>query len=197
MAGVPLIVLQLMYPGVWRGALTGRRLVLLGLIAVPPLFLVGEVDRVVLGVGLSSEGVRAAVQIALRFVVVMVALEGMTNAVEIAAIAGLLERLGLKGLGFSMGVALNLLPCLQQSLNQSWQTLKMRGGLRKQWWRGLRLFALTASSCALMRAEEIALAAETRGFHPEKARPMGTQKSRMDWVLLPLAGISLIISLVL
>lgn len=128
MAGLCLLVLVGLYPGVWREALNGRRLVLMLLLVVPPLFLLGEVDGRMLGMGYSTAGVRAAVQITGRFMVVMVALEGMTRTVEITALAGLLERLGLKGLGFSMGVAINLLPCLRASCTQSWQTLRMRVG---------------------------------------------------------------------
>ena len=189
MAGLCLLVLVGLYPGVWREALNGRRLVLMLLLAVPPLFLLGEVDGQLLGVGYSTAGVRAAAQIAGRFVVVMVALEGMTRTVEITALAGLLERLGLKGLGFSMGVALNLLPCLRASCTQSWQTLKMRGGLRRKWWRGLRLFGLTSVSCALRKAEEIALAAEARAFDPARPRALPLEKSALDWTVYPLGAL--------
>lgn len=189
---LPLVVLLAVYPGVWRGVLTGRRLTLLGLIALPTLFFVGEAK----GPGISAAGLQACLGVSVRFVVVMAAVEGMTRSVELAALAGVLERLGLQGLGFSVGVALNLVPCLQISCTRSWRTLRMRGGLRRKWWRGLRLFALTAASSALMRAEEIALAAEARGFRPEKARAAGIERSALDWFLLPLAGLSLAVAAV-
>lgn len=188
-AGLCLLVLTGLYPGVWREALNGRRLMLMLLLAAPPLFLLGKVDGQLLGVGYSIAGARAAAQIAGRFVVVMVALEGMTRTVEITALAGLLERIGLKGLGFSMGVALNLLPCLRSSCTQTWRTLKMRGGLRRKWWRGLRLFALTSLSCAVGKAEEIALAAEARAFDPAKPRPMPLRRSALDWTVFPLGAV--------
>ena len=190
-AAVCLIVILAVYPGVWRNFFLGRRLLLMAIITLPPLFLLGEVDSTLLGVGYSREGLRAAYQIALRFLVVMGAVEGFTNAVDISSIAGMLERLGLKGLGFSMGVALNLLPSMKKSTTQSWNTLKMRGGLRKKWWRGLRLFALTSLSNGLMRAEEIALAAEARAFSPDKSRPAPIEKSPLDWWVIPLAAVTL------
>jgi len=190
-AVICLIVILVIYPGVWRNFFLGRRLLLMAIITLPPLFLIGEVDSTLLGLGYSREGLRAAYQIALRFLVVMGAVEGFTNAVDISAIAGMLERLGLKGLGFSMGVALNLLPSMKKSTTQSWNTLKMRGGLRKKWWRGLRLFALTSLSNGLRRAEEIALAAEARAFSPEKARPAPIEKSPHDWLIIPLAVVTL------
>lgn len=190
-AALCLVVILAVYPGVWRNFFLGRRLLLMAMITLPPFFLIGEVDSSLLGVSYSREGFQAAYQIALRFLVVMGAVEGFTNAVDISTIAGMLERLGLKGLGFSMGVALNLLPSMKMSITQSWNTLKMRGGLRKKWWRGLRLFALTSLSNGLRRAEEIALAAEARAFSPEKARPAPIEKSPLDWLIIPLAAVSL------
>jgi energy-coupling factor transporter transmembrane protein EcfT len=192
MAGLCLLVLVGLYPGGWWEALNGRRLVLMLMLAVPPLFLLGGVDGQLLGVGYSTMGIRAAAQIAGRFVVVMVALEGLTRTVEITALAGMLEQLGLKGLGFSMGVALNLLPCLRASFTQSWQTLRMRGGLRRKWWRGLRLFGLTSVSFALWKAEEIALAAEARAFDPARPRPLPLEKSALDWTVYPVGALLIV-----
>jgi energy-coupling factor transporter transmembrane protein EcfT len=157
------------------------------LLSLPPIFLLGEIDRSFLGVGYSSEGLLAGLQIALRFIVVLIAINGLTGSVEITAIAGLLERVGMQGLGFSMGVALNLLPSLQQSSLNAWHSLWMRGGLRRQRWRGLRLLVFSIVSNALRRAEEIALAAEARAFSPDRSRAMPIVAGKWDGVILFLA----------
>ena len=107
--------------------------------------------------------------------------------------AGLLERFGLRGLGFALGVALNLLPSLQTSAVQSWYTLKMRGGLRKQRWRGCRLLVITIITNALKRAEEVSLAAELRAFSPEKSRPFPIQRGSLDRVSVGLMILSFIL----
>jgi len=182
-----------LYPLCLRRLLRLRWLLMVGLLALPPVFLLGEVDTSILGVGLSSEGLLAGTQIAMRFVVVMVAVAGFTSTVDIAAMAGLLERFGLQGLGFCLGVALNLLPALQQSATNAWRSLWMRGGLRRQRWRGLRLLLVTVVSNALRRAEEIALAAEARAFTPECARPMPIQVGRLDWLVTALASVALLV----
>jgi energy-coupling factor transporter transmembrane protein EcfT len=186
-----------LYPLSLKRLLRLRWLLLLGLLALPPVFLLGEVDTSVLGVGVSTEGLLAGLQIAIRFVVVMVAVDGFTSAVDIAAMAGLLERFGLQGLGFCLGVALNLLPALQQSATNAWRSLWMRGGLRRQRWRGLRLLAVTVMSNALRRAEDIALAAEARAFAPESARPMPIQVGSLDWLATALASVALLVFSVL
>jgi energy-coupling factor transporter transmembrane protein EcfT len=171
-AAIPCLgVIVLVFPGCLRRAFHLRWLGFLILLALPSVFLLGELDRSVLGIGYSSAGLAIGAQICVRFIVVLITVSGLTGNVDITSLAGLLERLGLQGLGFSMGVALNLLPSLQASSLNAWRSLWMRGGLRRNRLRGLRLLILTIISNALRRADEIALAAETRAFTPETSRP--------------------------
>lgn len=190
-AGGCLLVAALIYPHPFRGLMRLRWLVMIGLLALPPLFLVGETDRSLLGVPYSSEGLISAMQIALRILVILVSVQGVTEAVDISSIAGLLERAGLRGLGFSIGVAFNLLPALFQSAQNAWRSLRMRGGLRKKRWRALQLFAVVVIANALNRAEEIAIAAEARGFSPEKSLAYPIKKSKLDWLILAFALLSI------
>ncbi len=122
----------------------------------------------------------------------MAAVNGFASAVDIAAVAGLLERFGLQGLGFCLGVAMNLLPALQESATNAWRSLWMRGGLRQRRWRGLQLLLVTVVSNALRRAEEIALAAESRAFTPERSRPMPIQAGQWDLLATALASLTLL-----
>jgi energy-coupling factor transport system permease protein len=173
-----------------------RRLVLLALMALPPLFFLGARDQQVWGVAYSSTGAVAAMRIALRFLVVMAAVDGFTRVVEISELAGLFERLGLKGLGFSLGVALNLLPALQQSSLNAWQALRMRGGFRRQRWRALGYLLMTIITGALRRAEEIALAAEARAFSPDSTRAWPITTSAWDGWVIAAAVVSLVVVMV-
>jgi energy-coupling factor transporter transmembrane protein EcfT len=185
-----LLVAWLVYPRAFRGLVRLRWLLMVGLLSIPPIFLVGEVDRSLAGIPYSSEGLLSAVQIALRILVVLVSIQGFTLSADISSIAGLLERAGLHGLGFSVGVALNLLPALQQSAQNAWRSLWMRGGLRKQRGRSLRLLAVTVIAGALGRAEEIALAAEARAFSPDRARSLPLKIGKWDWLVLALGAAS-------
>lgn len=183
-AALCIIVSILIFPLSPHRLFHWRWLIFMLLLSLPPVFLLGEIDRSLWGVGYSSEGLRAGLQIALRFIVVLIALNGLTGSVEITAIAGLLERVGLQGLGFSMGVALNLLPSLQQSSINTWHSLWMRGGLRRQRWRGLRLLIFSIVTNALRRAEEIALAAEARAYSPDRSRPLPIVVGNWDWFII-------------
>jgi len=160
----------LVYPRALHKTIRGRNFVLLGMMTLPLLFYWNDVDRSFFGIGYTSQGMEIALQIALRFVIMMVAVQGFVDTVEISAIAALFERFGLKGLGFSLGVAMNMIPALQESSLDAWQSLRMRGGLRKKRWRGLQLLLTTIMANALRRAEEISLAAEARAFSLEKSR---------------------------
>lgn len=191
-----LLVAALIYPRAFRGLMRLRWLVMIGLLSLPPIFLVGEVDRRLAGIPYSSEGLMSAIQIALRILVVLVSIQGLTSVVDISSVAGLLERAGLHGLGFSVGVAMNLLPALQQSAQNAWRSLWMRGGLRKQRMRSLRLLAVTIIAGALGRAEEIALAAEARAFSPDRARSLPVKIGKWDWAIL-LLGVASILGLAL
>lgn len=179
-AAACLIVAWLITPRAFRSLLRWRWLGMLVLLALPPLFIVGSLDSSFWVVPYSAEGLRLSTQVVVRILVILVAVQGVTSSVDITSVAGLLERLGLRGLGFSMGVALNLLPALSISAQNAWRSLTMRGGLRRRRLRGLRLLAMTIIAGALGRAEEIALAAEARAFSPERARRMPIVRGRLD-----------------
>jgi energy-coupling factor transporter transmembrane protein EcfT len=183
------VIALLVYPQAFLKLLRVRFLILIVILATPPIFLLGQIDHSLAGIRYSSEGLMASIQITLRILVVLVSIQGLTSRIDIASVAGLLERIGLRGLGFSMGVALNLLPTLQHSATNAWRSMWMRGGFRKNRWRGLRLLAVTIIAGALGRAEEIALAAEARAFSPQRARYMPVKVGKYDW------GIALVLSI--
>jgi len=173
-----------------------RRLALLALLILPPLFLVGTYDRHLWGIPYSSQGAMTSMQIALRFLAMMAAIDGFTETVEIVTLAGLFERLGLKGLGFSLGVAFNLLPALRQSSVNAWYSLRMRGGFRHHRRQALQNLLMTITTGALRRAEEIGLAAEARAFSSERTRPLPLKRGRADpflLLLLPLITIGIML----
>lgn len=191
-AAICLLVALLVYPHALRSLVRWRWLGMISLLALPPIFLLGDLDRSLAGISYSSEGLLSGMQIALRILVVLVAIQGLTSSVDISSVAGLLERAGLHGLGFSVGVALNLLPALLQSALNAWRSLWMRGGLRKQRGRGLRLLAVTVIAGALSRAEEIALSAEARAYSPERSRSLPIRIGKWDWAILALGLIGTI-----
>jgi len=179
-----LVLLSLVYPFALRRILRPRWLILLGgLLVVSVLFGGGEPDREVWGIPLSTGNVLSGIQMTLRAAVILLAADGLAASMDISEVAGLFERAGLQGLGFSLGVAANLLPNLRQSSMNAWHSLRMRGGMRAQWWRGLQLLLLTILTNALHRSEDIVLAAEARAFRPDRSRAAPLRIGRLDWWL--------------
>lgn len=187
-----LAVAAFLFPASLRSLFRPRWLLALGLLVLVNSLWGGAPDRSLGSIAYSTAGFASGIQMALRALVLLVMVDGFASSAEISAVAGLLERLGLHGLGFSLGVAVNLLPGLRQSSMNTWQSLWMRGGLRKRRWRGMQLFSVTVVANALRRAEEIALAAETRAFAPGLARQLPVHSGGLDWAVFVLAGLSLL-----
>jgi energy-coupling factor transporter transmembrane protein EcfT len=179
-SALAIVVNVLLYPQAVKRLLRWRWLFFAGLLIVPSMLWVGPADYAVLGIPISLFGLKAGLQMVIRAAVVILAVDGFSSSVDIAEVAGLLERVGLPGLGFSMGVAVNLLPALRQSSQNAWRSLRMRGGFRRRWWRGLQLLLVTIVANALRRAEEIALAAEVRAFSPERSRALPIKIGAFD-----------------
>lgn len=182
-AVLTLAVNAALYPGAFGRLLRWRWLLFAILLILPNLLWVGEADSRLLGVPISLFGLRIGLQMVLRMIIVLIAVDGFSSTVDIAEVAGLFERIGLPGLGFSIGVAVNLLPSLRHSSYCTWHAMRMRGGFRRRRLRSLRFLLVTIVTNALRRAEDIALAAEARAFSPERSRPLPMKNGAYDWLI--------------
>jgi len=180
-------ILIVAYPAALQRLARPRWLVIFGILFFINLFFgvtEQEPDLAILGVPFSSANILNSIHMVLRAAVILLAADGLSSSVNIVEVAGLLERSGMRGLGFSIGVATNLLPDLRQSGMNAWHSLRMRGGFRAQWWRGMQLLVVTVFSNALRRAEQIVLAAEVRAFRPELSRNIPLRIGALDWWLV-------------
>jgi energy-coupling factor transporter transmembrane protein EcfT len=180
-------VLSLIYPFALRRLARPRWLIIFGSLFLVNMFFAAPTDTtdwMILGLPVSSITILNGAQMTLRAIVILLAADGLSSSVNITEMAGLLERSGLQGLGFSIGVAANLLPDLRQSSMNAWHSLRMRGGLRANGGRGIQLLLLTVLSNSLRHAEEIVLAAEVRAFRPELSRKVLIRIGVLDWWLV-------------
>lgn len=155
----------------WRGLL--RPLWLLGLLLVPlvtALFLAPK-DLNLWGIALSSAGLETGAWIVLRIVILLLAGATFAAQISVPTLARLFESMGLRGLGFSLGIALNAVPMTLRIIGDTWQALRLRGGLRRAWWRGLRTFLVAVTVRLAYRAEETLQAVHLRAFDPTRRRP--------------------------
>lgn len=170
-----LLLAALVYPAGLRMLTRRRTWILLALIVVSST-LVGPEPAWTLGpFGLSLQGAVAGVNMVMRALIIIVAVTGLVSTVPIDRIGGVLEHVGLHGLGFAVGVAFNLLPLIERSLMTSWHAMRLRAGFRRPL-TAARLLLVAAVTSSLRCADEVVLAAEARAFDPNAARA-----SRFTW----------------
>jgi energy-coupling factor transporter transmembrane protein EcfT len=79
------------------------------------------------------------------------------------------DGLQLRGLGFALGLAMNLFTMLQEMATVTFQTIKLRGGLRRPL-VALRLFMVTLLSNTIRYGDQVVNAASVRAFDPNTDR---------------------------
>ncbi len=157
-------------------------LVASGLLFSP--FLIGEKDVSLFGLSLSSEGFWAGVWMTVRALSVALAVGGFAYAVSVDEMARLFEVAGLRGLGFAVGVAFNMLPTLGETARNAYEAMRLRGGFRRERLRALRMLLVTIVANALRRGNEVVEAAEARAFQPDGPRQEPLPLGRADLALL-------------
>jgi len=126
--------------------------------------LIGEKDIALGRLAISSVGFWIGLWIAARMSVMLMAVSVLTQAVSVVTLARLMEGWGLGGLGFVLGLAINLLPTMLRTVEDTWSALRLRGGLRRERWRALQLFMVTVIVNAVRHGDLVVEAAESRGF---------------------------------
>jgi len=129
---------------------------------------------------------REAARMGLRAVAILVAFAAFAASVSAAELALLFERVGLKGLGFAVGVAANILPELREEAALTLHALRLRGGFRRRPLRDARLLLVTVVTNALRRSDDIVAAAEARAFQLDPARRPEIARRRGDLAVVGL-----------
>jgi len=155
---------------------------ILSALALGPLLL-GEKDLAWGWLRLSRDGFWMGLWMALRALCLTVAFSVALNALSVSEMARLFETVGLRGLGFALGVALNLLPTLQETSEATYHTLRLRGGFRRRPWQALKLFLVTVIANALRHSDDVVNAAAARAFEPTLRRGEPVRFQRADGLL--------------
>jgi len=101
-----------------------------------------------------------------------------------------LPSLNLRGLGLALGVATNMLTTLQTMARVTFETIKLRGGLRRPL-VALRLFLVTLVSNTLRYGDQLVDAASVRAFDPQQGRARRVPLRRDDlWLVAAMAAFS-------
>jgi energy-coupling factor transporter transmembrane protein EcfT len=186
------VVLVLVAAIVFAGLFSGKSLKLLlrwqlWLFVLPTLalspLLIGESDFLLWGLRLSQEGFWAGLWMVTRALSIALAAAVFASAVSVSQMAQLFEGMRLKGLGFALGVATNVLPSIQETMETSYQAMRLRGGFRSRRLLTLKLLLVTVIAGSLRRGDDIVWAAEARAFDPAKSQGQAIAIARADVVL--------------
>jgi len=144
------------------------------------------------GVTLSWMGLSLGLEMAGRALTLMLAFSLGLSSLSLSDLVAIFDGLHLRGLGFALGVAMNLLSTLRDMARATFETIKLRGGLRRPI-VALRLFLVTLVSNTLRYGDRVVQAASVRAFDPQRGRGKGLSPQRADVCLVAvLMGCSVI-----
>jgi energy-coupling factor transporter transmembrane protein EcfT len=113
---------------------------------------------------LSRSGVVIGANMAVRAFCIVLSVAFLTYRISIARILKFFERNRMKGFGLALGVSYNMLFDLSRSGRVVFETLRLRGVVRKKPLKALGLFIVSVIYNALGHADDIVHAASVRGF---------------------------------
>jgi len=141
----------------------GRFWLTLASVVVVSGLLLGERDLQWSFLRLSREGFVIGLWMSARAVALMLAFAISLAALSVSEMVRLFEAANLRGLGFALGVALNLGPVLRDAVEAAYHTIRLRGGFRKPA-QAMRLFLVTVIANALRYGDDVVKSASARAF---------------------------------
>jgi energy-coupling factor transporter transmembrane protein EcfT len=132
------------------------------------------------GVAFDWSGVSPGLEMAGRALTLTLAFSLGLSALSLSDLVALFDRLHLRGLGFALGVAMNLLRTLETMARVTFDTIRLRGGLRRPL-VALRLFLVTLVSNTLRYGDQIVDAASMRAFDPKSDRFSDPEPTGRSW----------------
>jgi len=146
-------------------------------------FLFGQPEVLWGPLQLSREGLLIGLKMGVRAFVITLAFSLGLSSLTLSDLIVLFGRLRLPGLGFALGLAMNLLETLHEMATVTSQTIWLRGGLKRPL-VALRLFLVTSVANTLRYGDEAVNAAAVRAFQVGRRPRRSLPLRRGDIVLL-------------
>lgn len=151
-------------PAALHPILRWRWLLLILMLILPGALWVSQPDSRLLGIPYSLSGLTLSLQMACRATTIFLGVNVLSQRVSVMQMARMLEKAGMGEMGFAIGVGFHALPTLQRRFLTAYAAFRLRGGFRRQRWRGLQLLIVAVITGALRYAEDVLMAAEARAF---------------------------------
>ncbi|HUS81590.1 MAG TPA: energy-coupling factor transporter transmembrane component T [Armatimonadota bacterium] len=171
-AGVASYAILLVGVSAWVAPAALRRMagwrVLAVLLALGAVSWLGSSLAAASGAAAGEPPAALALHIVLRVGVILLAVGLVACSVPPDQFAAGLERLGLRGFGFALGVAANSLPLALESLRRTWWAVRLRRPYARGRLHAMRLAATTVITHLLVSADDTVASAMARGYDPAR-----------------------------
>jgi len=192
-------VVGLAYVGAWASlmspdaihSLKKRRFwfFLASITVISVLAMGGEETVAVAGFNLSRAGLSAGFGMALRATTIILATTAFARTASIGGLSALFARLGVGEMGFLLGIAVNLVPLIQNTAASALLAMRLRGGFRRKRLEAMKRLVVTILVNALRHSADIACAAEARGFGGAQPAACPISITRGDRLLAAASGV--------
>lgn len=108
--------------------------------------------------------------IAIKALILLAVCDSFSSAVSVRELTNLFSMLGFPQFGFVFGIAFNSLPVVERSFNNAWVSLKLKGGIRGNFFRAVRYLALNLIVNLIKYSEDVTAAAKIKRFDPSARR---------------------------
>lgn len=176
---------SLVSPGAMR-TLQKRRfwLFLISITVITALAMGGEETIPIAGLNLSKTGLTEALGMGLRATTIVLATAVFARTASIAGLSALFARIGVSEIGFLLGIAVNLVPLIQNTASRTLIAMQLRGGFRRNRLAAVKRLVVTIVVNTLRHSEDIVCAAEARAFGGAPLRVEPVAITRADRVLM-------------
>lgn len=138
------------------------------------------------GLAVAPQGLELGLAMLGRTVVLWLAVNTVVAGLSLQQWSAFFERLGLRGFGFSLGVAFHLVPSVLASATDAWHAWRMRGGLAAYGWEAPQRLLAAVVSGALRHVDEITAAAQARAYDPARPSRASEPAGVADWGVVAL-----------
>lgn len=161
-----ILVLVSVYALIWQKPALKRLVRIPILIFVGIVLLTAFITPSFLGVqDFSSPHLRLiyAADVAMKGVMILLVIQIFATRISVSVLTHFTEKLGIKGFGFVLGVALHLLPALHRHARTSRRAMAIRGAFRKNRLQAEYRWVLAIMKWMLRQGDLICVSARIRG----------------------------------
>lgn len=159
-------------------------LFLISITVITSLAMGGEDTIPIAGLNLSKTGLTAALGMGLRATTIILATAVFARTASIGGLSALFARTGVSEIGFLLGIAVNLVPLIQNTASRALVAMRLRGGFRRKRLDAVKRLVVTIVVNTLRHSEDIVCAAEARAFGGTPLRVEPVAVTRADRILM-------------